>query len=192
MTDLVCLIGRHGSGKTTIGTAMEQAGFQHISLGLLKRFARNGLYPSDIPLPLMLELKRQKSNSILPLSLAQKLVQWIQSFPRCVIDGFPASPEHLPLLPEHTVIVYVYTPRIERERRLKIRSENSRRLWIPGGKSLREAALPELVVACRHSFVTIFLKNDDPTILTDRLLKKIGQSLWIQPPHTTTTPVTRN
>lgn len=170
---------------------MEQAGFQHISLGLLKRFARNGLYPNDVPLPLMLELKRQNSNSILPLPLARKLVQWIQSFPKCVIDGFPASSEHLLLLPEHTVIVYVYTPRTERERRLKIRSENSRRLWTPGGQSLREAALPELVVACRRSFVTIFLKNDDPTT-TDRLLKKIDQSLWIQPPHTTTTPVTRN
>ena len=191
MADLVCLIGRHGSGKTTIGTAMEQAGFQHISLGLLKRLARNGLYPNDVPLPLMLELKRQNSNSILPLPLARKLVQWIQSFPKCVIDGFPASPEHLLLLPEHTVIVYVYTPRTERERRLKIRSENSRRLWTPGGQSLREAALPELVVACRRSFVTIFLKNEDPAI-TDRLLKKIDQSLWIQPLHTTTTPVTRS
>lgn len=156
---LVCLIGRHGSGKSTIGTALSAYGFQHTSVGVLRRLARASHFPSDVPASLMMAIRRERPGVPLTESTARKLLEHVCRTPNSVLDGFPSSVEHIELLPADTIFCVVWTPVLVRELRLRHRSETTKRQWTPGLHSERELVMPTLLKTLRRSCRCIFVAN---------------------------------
>lgn len=158
---LLCLIGRHGSGKSSIGAAMTPLGYTHLSVGLLRRLAGQGQYPADVPALLMTAMRRAQPGRPLDPDTCRKLLKHALSLPNCVIDGFPASREHLALLPTDSAIGVVWTPRSIREDRLVLRAAGSLRQWTPGRHSERESALASVILAARLTDRLLFVANRD-------------------------------
>jgi cytidylate kinase len=157
---LICLLGRHGSGKSSIGSILHsQYGYHHLSIGLLRRLASNGQFPSDVPASLIIALKKTKAGHPLPTDVAVKLIAYANTFANCVIDGFPVVNEHLLLLPPHTEFCYIWVPEAIRSNRLITRSESSKRKWTPGGHSEREISLPSVIKSIRKTNKLHFYSN---------------------------------
>lgn len=159
MGNLICLIGRHGAGKSSIGLFLAKQGYVHLSLGLLRRLATAGKYPSDIPVSLMLSIRRMRPAMPLPTDVIRKLLAHASGCERCVIDGFPTSIEHLSILPKSTKIVYVWTPTLSRMERLRKRADNSQRQWTTGLSSHRDHSLPYLLREMRKRGSFRFISN---------------------------------
>lgn len=145
----ICLLGPHGSGKSAIGRHLVAQGYAHLSVGLIGRLARRRVPVADIPLSLLQVMARHTPGEALVPGAAVELLRYARTLPKVVIDGFPGHVEHLPLLDdiEQWQFVYILTPRQIREHRLVLRAATTRRGWTAGGKSPRDALLPEL---CRH------------------------------------------
>lgn len=158
---LVCLLGRHGSGKSTIGADLVAHGFQHTSVGMLRRLAQTSQFPSDVPAALMMAMRRERAGSAMSAPTARKLVDHVGKASKAVLDGFPSSVEHLALLPADTVFCLVWTPAQLRLQRLEYRSDTTKRLWTPGLHSEREAALPMLLWTLRRTRRCVFVSNSD-------------------------------
>jgi|UPI0005673C61 dephospho-CoA kinase len=172
---LLCLLGRHGSGKSTIGADMIAHGFQHASVGMLRRLAQAGQFPSDVPAALMMAMRRERAGTALSTSTARKLVEYATKPPKAILDGFPSCVEHIDLLPADTIFCVIWTPAQLRQQRLERRSETTKRVWTPGLHSEREAALPGLISALRRSRRCVFVANDTTReAAIGRMLAKIG------------------
>lgn len=156
---LVCLLGRHGSGKSTIGADLVVHGFQHTSVGMLRRLAQASQFPSDVPAALMMAMRRERAGSPMSAPTAQKLIDYAIKAPKTVLDGFPSCVEHLVLLPLDTVFCVVWTPAQLRQQRLEHRSDTTKRVWTPGLHSEREATLPVLLSTLRRTRRCIFVSN---------------------------------
>lgn len=155
----VCVIGRHGTGKSTLCHAMTQYGYKHISVGMLRRIAKNGLFPSDVPASLMLALKKSRAGEPIPSTTAKKLSAWAMSLCNPILDGFPASPDHLEYLPSNTIIIVISSPAHLRHHRLERRAEQSRRAWVTNKFSERENILPQLVRIARKNHRVMLVPN---------------------------------
>lgn len=177
---LICLIGRHGAGKSTIGTAMRAHGFRHLSVGTLRRLARHNQFPADVPYSFMAALKRLPAGQPLPERLAVDLIGHATSLGPCILDGFPASVDHLALLPPNTVVGFVWAPKGQCEERLTKRAEATLRQWTAGRESAREAALASVVRAARLRFPLVFIRNAgnglDPVVVTSIRRRIQGQT----------------
>lgn len=172
---LVCLLGRHGSGKSTIGADMIAHGFQHTSVGMLRRLAQAGQFPLDVPAALMMAVRRERAGTPLSASTARKLVEYATRAPKAVLDGFPSCVDHIELLPAETLFCVIWTPAQLRLQRLERRSETTKRVWTPGLHSEREAALPGLISALRQSRRCVFVANDTTReTAVARMLMKVG------------------
>jgi len=149
----IALIGPHGSGKSTIGQQYSDLGYRHINIGFLARLARRSLFPSDIPLRLMFELRKHQPGTILGKNIVLELVKWIDNNDLVVIDGFPSHPSHLHLITDidQWQFKYILCPRSIREQRLKNRSQSSSRKWTPGLPSARDLALVDLIKSLKPS-----------------------------------------
>lgn len=159
--DRVCLLGPHGSGKSSVGRALIAHGYEHISIGTVARLARRNLNPSNIPGRLRILLARHVPGSPLDPLTVSELLDHIRRRPRIVVDGFPATVEHLAAIGalEELRFVYVYTPRQAREARLIVRAQTTPRGWQPGGRSQRDIALPTLCGALRERGNLRFFNN---------------------------------
>lgn len=166
----ICLLGRHGSGKSTIGSVMSEYGYQHTSVGMLRRLARSAQFPSDVPASLMMAIRREKAGAALSLPSARKLIHYACAVPNVVLDGFPSCLEHIPLLPPESVFCLVWTPAPLRLQRLEHRSDTTRRIWTPGQHSERETSLPGLLRELRQSRRCIFVANDATPEAAARLI----------------------
>lgn len=164
---LICLIGRHGCGKSSVGRALETLGFKHVSVGLLRRLANSKNCPADVPVTLMSAMRRSAPGAPLIHDTAAKLLKYVATFPSCVLDGFPSSEEHLDLLPEGVIFVLLWTPRQVREGRLTVRAAESKRQWVAGRPSLREQALAEVIRKAREAGRVRFLANRADTTLNE-------------------------
>lgn len=177
----VCLIGRHGSGKSTIGSAMRRFGFAHFSVGTLRRLARHNQFPSDVPYTLMVRLRRLPAGEPLPISLAQDLVRHCTVLQNCVLDGFPASVDHLSILPPDTVIGLVYAPQTLCVKRLTDRAAQTLRQWTSGRESAREIALASVLRLARRRYRTVLIRNvndeDEPSRIAHQFLARIESSV---------------
>jgi dephospho-CoA kinase len=156
---LVCLLGRHGSGKSTIGADLIAHGFQHTSVGMLRRLAQASQFPSDVPAALMMAMRRERAGTAMSTPAAKKLIDYATKAPKGVLDGFPACVEHIALLPADTVFCVIWTPAQLRLQRLEHRSDTTKRLWTPGLHSEREVALPLLLSTLRRTRRCIFVSN---------------------------------
>lgn len=156
---LVCLLGRHGSGKSTLGADLIQHGFRHTSVGILRRLAQSSQFPGDVPAALMMAMRRERAGSAMSTPTARKLVDYATNVSKAVLDGFPSCVEHLALLPADTVFCVVWTPAQLRLQRLEHRSDTTKRVWTPGLHSEREATLPVLLSTLRRSRRCIFVSN---------------------------------
>lgn len=147
----IFLIGKHGTGKTTIGqTLATRHGWTHISVGDLCRQARRNRGPSTMPLRLMAELAKTAPGEPLSPEVARQLCQAIGKINQTglvVCDGFPSSPEHIDLLPPNSDVVWIQCQEDERERRLEMRAAETVRRWTPGRQTLRDD-LVEAVYQC--------------------------------------------
>lgn len=158
---LVFLVGRHGSGKSTIGQALAKVeGYGHISVGLLRRLAAANEFPADIPVSLMFAMKKVRSGEPLTEVTAQRLIKYAESFEHCVIDGFPVTPDQLALVPKNSHICVVTASKDIRLSRLQLRAAKSLRQWTPGIHSEREKQLAALIWTARKSKPTIFIPNN--------------------------------
>jgi hypothetical protein len=174
---LLCLIGRHGSGKSTIGARLASVGYRHISVGLLRRLAQSKQYPSDVPVVLISAMRRERPGALLSLPTAQRLVEYACSSALTVLDGFPAAPEQIELLPPDTIFCVVWTPRSLRGERLEGRAATTKRQWTPGRPSEREASLPRLIRHVRRMRRCLFLRNaDELASVVPDLQRKIARS----------------
>jgi hypothetical protein len=174
---LVCLIGRHGSGKSTIGARLAAEGFRHISVGLLRRLAQSKQYPSDVPAGLISAMGRERPGTLLSPLTAQRLVTHACSGSPTILDGFPASPAQIDLLPADTIFCVVWTPHVLRGTRLEGRAATTKRQWTPGRASEREASLPSLIAHVRKTHRCLFLKNvASIEVAAAELKAKIGRS----------------
>ena len=173
--ELVCLVGRHGSGKSTIGAMLERCGYKHLSVGLLRRLARQGQYPADVPISLMLALRRMPAGGPMPSDVSVKLLQFAGTFDKCVLDGFPANLDHVQMLPSGTCIVLVWCPVSLRIERLNDRAAATVRQWTAGRSSERENSLAGVIARCRRQFKTVFLANRDDgvQVTADRLMLRL-------------------
>jgi adenylate kinase family enzyme len=157
---MIFLIGRHGSGKSTIGSALAARGYLHLSIGLLRRLARSGSYPTDIPAVLLAAIGRSKPGAPLPLEVANRLLVFANSSPLVVIDGFPASIDHISILPSDSLIGLVSTRKRARISRLMHRAAISQRQWIEGRESSREEALPTVIRSARKLHNVKLIRNN--------------------------------
>jgi hypothetical protein len=174
---LVCLIGRHGSGKSTIGALLAVQGYRHISVGLLRRLAQSKQYPSDVPAGLISAMGRERPGALLSPLTAHRLVAHACSATPTILDGFPASRAQIELLPPDTIFCVVWTPRALRGTRLESRAATTKRQWTPGRPSEREAALPSLIAHVRKTHRCLFLKNvASIEVAAAELLEKIKRS----------------
>lgn len=173
--DLICLLGRHGSGKSTVGSELIAHGYQHTSVGMLRRLARAAQFPTDVPAALMMAMRRERAGTAMSAPTAQKLVDYATKASKAVLDGFPACVEHIALLPADTVFCVVWTPARLRLQRLEHRSETTKRVWTPGLHSEREASLPVLLSTLRRTRRCIFVSNDStPDATAAVLLEKLA------------------
>lgn len=156
---IVCLIGRHGSGKSTLGKAMQAYGYHHISVGTLRRLAANNQFPCDVPYALMVMMRRSAAGRPLSDEAVAKLLAHAYEFRNCVIDGFPASTEHVDMLPADCVLGYVWAPKSSLGDRLTLRAEQTVRQWTPGRASTREEQLAEVASHARSRRRVIFVPN---------------------------------
>lgn len=177
--ELVCLVGRHGSGKSTIGAMLESFGYKHVSVGLLRRLARHGKYPADVPMSLMLALRRMPAGGPMPPDVSAKLLEFAKTFDKCIIDGFPANLDHVHMLPLGTRVVLVWCPEDLRVQRLNDRAAATVRQWTAGRPSDRESSLAAVVAQCRRQFATIFIANrhDGAHLAVERLALQLVSSI---------------
>jgi dephospho-CoA kinase len=172
---LVCLLGRHGCGKSTIGADLIAHGFQHTSVGMLRRLAKASKFPSDVPAALMMAMRRERPGRAMSAQTAQKLVDYATEASKAILDGFPSCVEHVALLPPETVFCVVWTPAQLRLQRLEHRSDTTKRLWTAGLHSEREAGLPVLLSALRRTRRCIFVANDStPEAAVTDILRKLA------------------
>jgi len=157
---LVCLIGRHGSGKSTVGSGLIEHGYQHTSVGMLRRLAQASHFPSDVPASLMMAIRRERAGAAMSEPTARKLIDHVTKSPLAVLDGFPANVGHIDLLPADTVFCLVWTPGRLRSQRLDHRSITTKRIWTEGIRSEREFSLPILLTALRRTRRCIFVPNE--------------------------------
>lgn len=156
---LVCLLGRHGSGKSTLGRDMVAHGYQHTSVGMLRRLAQASQFPADVPASLMMALRRERAGRQMSEATAVKLIEYAGKASKPILDGFPSSVDHIRLLPPDAVFCLVWTPAQLRLQRLQHRSDTTNRIWTPGLHSEREATLPLLLATLRSTRRCIFISN---------------------------------
>jgi len=172
---LVCLLGRHGSGKSTVGAGLITHGYQHTSVGMLRRLAQASQFPSDVPAALMMAMRRERAGTAMSAPTAKKLIDYATKAPQTVLDGFPSCVDHIALLPHDTVFCVLWTPSRLRLQRLEHRSETTKRLWTPGLHSEREATLPVLLSTLRRTRRCIFVSNDStPAAAVTEMLEKLA------------------
>lgn len=138
----------------------------HLSVGLMRRLARRGAFPTDIPAVLIAAIGRSKPGEPLSMDVAKKLMTFVRTHPRVVVDGFPASLDHLTLLPHTARIGLVWTGKATRMERLLHRASISQRLWIEGRESARETELPRILRVARAKHQLMFIKNVQQDIST--------------------------
>jgi cytidylate kinase len=168
---MIFLIGRHGAGKSSIASCMVESGYQYVSIGMLRRLARSRQFPADVPAVLMTALARARP-APLPLPLTQKFIAFAASKPHVIVDGLPASFEHISLIPPDALIAYVWAGKSARHDRLMERAKNTLRQWMPGRISVREEALASVVRGLRKKQGVLFINNSRPNANAPRELAR--------------------
>jgi adenylate kinase family enzyme len=157
---LICLVGRHGSGKSSFAQFLARKyGWRHICIGLLKRLSARHKLASGVPAPLLFGMRREKPGEPLSRALSEKLLLHAASFDICILDGFPATKEHVLLLPDKTILVVVAAPKPKRRERLIRRSRETQRKWATEKHSPRDVALPEVIASAKKRFCVFFVHN---------------------------------
>lgn len=176
---VIFLVGRHGSGKSTLGKALRQEGYKHVSVGALRRLAKHAAIPADVPYNLMRLLKRSMPGEPLSPEICVALLSFASGFEKCVIDGFPASVEHVGMCPPQAIIGYVWTPAKQREERLNARAQATVRQWTPGRPSAREEQLASVVRHARRvrrvEYIANVASQETVPALAQEFLKKIAR-----------------
>lgn len=135
-------------------------GYQHFSVGTLRRLARRGEFPVDVPVSLMLALRRIPAGQMLPDAVVEQLLQIARKSPLCVLDGLPASSAHIDMLPQDALVVYLHTVNKIRVARLQARAEVTPRQWHADHKSTRDLSLGAVAGRLRAERRLVLVRND--------------------------------
>jgi adenylate kinase family enzyme len=138
---LIVILGRHGTGKSTLGQKLTEMGYRHFSVGSLRRVAQRKSVPADIPFKLINLLRKDTGNHLSDRTCFE-IIEFCKQFDRVVIDGLPETPTQVSLLPSTTRVIWMISPKSKRIERLQQRSLESARIWTPDRVSRREAILP--------------------------------------------------
>lgn len=156
----IFLIGLHGVGKTTLGRHLHQHhGWMHISLGDLGRLARSRRLPREHSTRFMGHLAAQLPGDRLSQPLIESLLGEIERHRQAgpvSVDGFPAEPFHMGLLPPGSLVFHLEVPDAQREERLLNRGEHTVRQWTGKAQgSNRDKDLPLLLELHRSQITSI-------------------------------------
>lgn len=147
----IFLIGLHGCGKSTVGQHLqERHGYLHISVGSLARLAKKRRLPVEFSHTFMVRLCAHLPGMPMSPRLIESLLAEISihnQYRPVVVDGFPASVDHVKTLPAACVVVNLSINESVRQERLIHRSQTTNRKWTPGMSSQRDDDLPEVVKA---------------------------------------------
>ncbi|CAN5465306.1 hypothetical protein BH10PSE16_BH10PSE16_04220 [soil metagenome] len=165
MYPIAFLAGLHGSGKSTLGHHLRRKhGWTHLSMGDAGRLARAGKRPNNMSLRLFVELAVYRTGELMSQRLIDAILFEIgkhRQITPVVIDGFPAKPEHVAMLPPDSLVVHVNCPEEVREARLNHRAAEAKRLWTPGLTSMRDSDLPSVIDAARKRIDSLRLLELD-------------------------------
>lgn len=181
MSRLICLLGLHGSGKTSAGRFLQNNHHvsHHISIGDLARLARSGSSPSDVPVRLIVALAKHKAGNVFDCKTAELLAEFLSKLVKlngCIsVDGFPSSAEHIPLLCQGAEIWKFEVDEKERFDRLLKRSELTKRKWVAGVPSERDKQIDITLEKCRDADLTVKVieNNEDLAALHLSCLKAL-------------------
>ena len=175
---LLCLVGRHGSGKSSIGRRLaEKHGWQHISPGSLGRLARARKILPGVPMPLIMSMGQIRPGEPLRNACARRLLEYASTFDVCVLDGFPAVCAHVSFMPAGAVIFVVVSPKKVRTELLLKRAGMTLRKWTEGRPSLRDEALSGMLSRLRESHRVFVVRNADSDDGADAAVRQIEDIL---------------
>jgi hypothetical protein len=152
-------------------------GYQHLSIGTLRRLARRGELPSDVPVSLMLALRRIPSGELLPNALVEQCIKVACTSPLCVLDGLPATAAHIDLLPKDTLLVYLHTVQAVRISRLIARAEQTPRQWHPDSASNRDRELAVIAARLRAEQRLVFVRNNGDLVQLQAAAMSIAEQM---------------
>jgi dephospho-CoA kinase len=165
----VALIGAHGSGKSTAGQLMSEMGYQHWSIGDIRRLIRSGGSTAGIPPPVIAAVRRARPGDPLAASAASLLFSTAQGLSLCVVDGLPDGSAHVALLPVDWAVVHVVVPDALRQERLRARAATTDRQWFTGIESQRDLRIEETLSALPPHQVRTVLNDGSMNHLRDQL-----------------------
>jgi adenylate kinase family enzyme len=176
MSKIIFLIGLHGCGKSSIGKRIEEVpGWRSFSVGDLGRSARRNHPVAGISIRTLTRLGQTSPGKPMTLDLATLLVSDLVKHNRVVCDGFPASPEHLQVIPAGSTVVLVSCKEDLRQERLTDRALSTRRSWTPGMPSERDELVSQVFQGAQE-FPLELLKfdNSGPLLTGTEILKILG------------------
>ncbi|MBS3912800.1 MAG: AAA family ATPase [Hydrogenophaga sp.] len=180
MNPCVFLLGLHGVGKTTVGRKLQsEHNWMHISLGDLGRLARARRLPREHSVRFMGYLASQQPGERLNRSLIDSLLLEVEnhrSHRLVSVDGFPAEPYHVGLLPPNSLLVHLTAPESTRTERLTKRGEATVRQWSnKSAGSQRDRDLPAILEHHREKILEL-----DATEPVDTVVRRILALLYRQ------------
>lgn len=182
MKPLICFLGLHGTGKTTVATLLAQKlRCVRLSVGDMARLARKGgAEKNDIPTKLLVLLARSKPGQLMNEMTSEHLVSYLNNLRKTsavIIDGFPACPTQIASLDGGCCLIEVSVCEALRHERLLQRSETTVRTWKAGLPSVRDELVSATSQASKIAGVRhLQISNDG----TDPLVTAHAVGEWLQ------------
>lgn len=109
------------------------------------------------------------------MDLAALLVRDLIKHERVVCDGFPASPEHLQVIPAGSTLVLVSCDEDLRQDRLSDRALSTRRSWTPGMPSERDELVGQVFKGAQaFPLQLVTFDNSGPMLTGKEILEILG------------------
>ncbi len=144
-------------------------------MGDLGRSARRNRPVDGISIRTLVRLGKVCPGQPMTLDVAALLVNDLTRHTKVVCDGFPASPDHLQLIPVGSTLVMVRCDETLREHRLNQRALETSRAWTPGMPSERDGLVLDVFEAAKsRDLRLVTFDNDGPLLAGHLILSSLG------------------
>jgi dephospho-CoA kinase len=184
---LLCFVGLHGVGKSTIAKAAARTACGiHISVGDLCRAARRGKVPEGWPVRLIAAFARHAPGSVLADETAELLLEFVSRIVRkdymVFIDGFPSSVGHIDVLESNDtlrgkfrIVMVECDDELRKARLLRRASETGRKWRQDMDATERDLGVAQVVdVAMQRSLLKHVRNDGGPDGLDDVVAKVLS------------------